>query len=96
MKICFHKFSSKNLSFIVFENQSFKVLTVNFNSTENNSARKVDLSRTNTADAAFLKCSLITKWDMFLFEMAQVIHFLRGLLKALKNDNFIYVKGCFK
>ena len=61
MKICFHKFSSKNLSFIVFENQSFKVLTVNFNSTEINSARKVDFSRTNTADAAFLKCSLVTK-----------------------------------
>ena len=35
---------------MVFENQSFKVSTVNFNSTENNSAREVDFSRANTTD----------------------------------------------
>ena len=41
---------------MVFEKQSFKVLIVNFNSTENNSAREVDFSRAHTADAAFLSC----------------------------------------
>ena len=46
-------FTTKNFGFIVFENQSFNTSTVNFNSTENNSAREVDFSRANTANAAF-------------------------------------------
>ena len=41
-------FSSKNLGFITLENQSFNVSIVNFNSTENNSARGLDFSRANT------------------------------------------------
>ena len=45
-------FSSKNLGFMTLENQSFNVSIVNFNSTENNSAREVDFSRDNSADAA--------------------------------------------
>ena len=55
MKICFLiSFSSKNVGFMVFENQSFKVSTVNFNSTENISAREVDFSRANNTDLASL------------------------------------------
>ena len=45
-------FSSKNLGFMTLENQSFNVSVVNFNFTENNSAREVDFSRANTVDAA--------------------------------------------
>ena len=42
VKICFLiSLSSKNLDFMVFANKPFKVSTVNFNSTENNSAREV-------------------------------------------------------
>ena len=38
---------------MILENQSFKVsLMVNFNFTENNSAKDVDFSRANTAEAA--------------------------------------------
>ena len=36
---------------MILENQSFKVSTVNFNLTENNSARNVAFSRANTAEA---------------------------------------------
>ena len=55
VKICFLiSFSSKNVGFMVFENQSFKVSTVNFNSTENISAREVDFSRANNTDLASL------------------------------------------
>ena len=43
---------SKNFGFMILENQSFKVSTVNFNLTENNSARNVAFSRANTAEAA--------------------------------------------
>ena len=46
--------SSKNLGFMTLENQSFNMPIVNFNSTKNNSAREVDFSRANTADAPFL------------------------------------------
>ena len=46
---------SKNVGFIILENQSFKVSTVNFNSTENNSARDTAFSRANTAEAASFK-----------------------------------------
>ena len=46
--------SSKNFGFIIFVNQLFKVSTVNFNSTENNSAREADFSRAKTAEAASL------------------------------------------
>ena len=35
-----------------FVNQSFKVSTVNFNSTENHSASEVDFSRAETTEAA--------------------------------------------
>ena len=42
----------RNFDFIVFENQAFNVTILNFNSTENNSAREVDFSRANTAVAA--------------------------------------------
>ena len=55
MKICLlTSLSSKNFGFIIFVNQSFKVSTVNFNSTENNSAREADFSRAKTAEAASL------------------------------------------
>ena len=37
---------------MILENHSFKVSTVNFSSTENNSARDVDFSQANTAEAA--------------------------------------------
>ena len=37
---------------MIIENHSFKVSTVNFNSTENNSARDVAFSQANTAKAA--------------------------------------------
>ena len=43
---------SKNFGFMILENQSFKVSTVNFNLTENNSARNVAFSCANTAEAA--------------------------------------------
>ena len=43
---------SKNFGFMILENQSFKVSTVNFNLTENNSARNIAFSRANTAEAA--------------------------------------------
>ena len=43
---------SKNFDFIILENQSFKVSTVNFNLTENNSARNVAFSCANTTEAA--------------------------------------------
>ena len=43
---------SKKCSFIIRENQSLKVSTVNFNSTENNSAKDVAFSCNNTAEAA--------------------------------------------
>ena len=46
---------SKNVGFIILENQSFKVSTVNFNSTKNNSARDTVFSRANTAEAASFK-----------------------------------------
>ena len=53
IKICFLiSFTSKNFDFTVFENQAFNVSIVNFNSTENNSAREVDFSRANTTEAA--------------------------------------------
>ena len=42
---------SRNFSFIILENQSFKVSALNFNSTENNSATDVAFSRANTAEA---------------------------------------------
>ena len=48
--------SSKNAGLIVLENQLFKVSTVNFSSTENNSAREVDFSRSRTAVAASFSC----------------------------------------
>ena len=42
-KICFlMSFNSKNFEFIMLENQLFKVSIVNFNSTENSSAKEVD------------------------------------------------------
>ena len=44
--------SQKNFDFIILENQSFKVSTVNFNLTENNSARNVAFSCANTTEAA--------------------------------------------
>ena len=44
-------------------NPTFNVLTVNFNSTENNSAEHVDLCLASTASAASLRFVL-------LFEMA--------------------------
>ena len=37
---------------MILENHLFKVSTVNFNFTENNSARDIDFSRANTAEAA--------------------------------------------
>ena len=43
---------SKNFDFIILENQSFKVSTVNFNLTENDSARNVAFSCANTTEAA--------------------------------------------
>ena len=36
---------SRNVGFIVFENQAFTVSIVNFNSMENNSEGEVDFSR---------------------------------------------------
>ena len=45
-------FSSKHLGFMTLKNQSFNMSIVNFNSTENNSAREVDFSQANTADAS--------------------------------------------
>ena len=36
---------------MIFENQSFKVSTLNFNPTENNSARDVAFYLANTAEA---------------------------------------------
>ena len=47
-------YSSRNLSIIVFVNQSFNVSIVNFNSTENSSARDVDFSRAKAAEAVSL------------------------------------------
>lgn len=44
--------SSRNFGIIILKNQSLNVSIVNFNSTENNPAREVDFSRTNTAEAA--------------------------------------------
>ena len=44
--------TSKNLGFKMDKNQSFKVLTVHFNSTEKSSTSQVDFSRANTASAA--------------------------------------------
>ena len=44
--------SSKNFGFMILENHPFKVSIVNFSSTENNSAREVDFSWANTAEAA--------------------------------------------
>ena len=37
---------------MILENQSFEVSMVNFSSTENNSAKDVDFSGANTAEAA--------------------------------------------
>ena len=45
-------FKSRNFGFIVFENQSFNMSIVNFNSPENYSAREVDFSPSNTVEAA--------------------------------------------
>ena len=47
-------FNSKNVGFILFENQLFKVSIVNFSSTGNSSARQVDFSPANTAESASL------------------------------------------
>ena len=53
IKVCFLiSFRSRNFDFIVSENQAFNTSIVNFNSTENNSAREVDFSHANTAVAA--------------------------------------------
>ena len=66
-------------------NPAFNVLTVNFNSTENNSAEHVDLCPASTASAVSLRFVL-------LFEMAQIIHLLRLLLKTSQNDNFVKIQ----
>lgn len=44
--------TSGNLGFMIFENQSFKVSTVNFNPTENNSAKDVPFYLANAVEAA--------------------------------------------
>ena len=49
----------KNLGFKMDENQSFKVSTVNFSSTEKSSAREVDFSRAITASAASFNCEKV-------------------------------------
>ena len=55
IKIClWMSFNSKNVDFILFENQLFKVSIVNFSSTGNSSARQVDFSPANTAESASL------------------------------------------
>ena len=41
----------KNFDLIVSKNQAFNVSIVNFNSTENSSAKEVDFSRANPASA---------------------------------------------
>ena len=48
--------SSKNLSFEIDENQSFKLSTVSFNSTEKGLASEVDFLHANTALAASFNC----------------------------------------
>ena len=42
----------KKFGFMILENQSFMVSTVNFSSAENSSARDVDFSHGNTAEVA--------------------------------------------
>ena len=46
--------NTKNFEFIMLENQLFKVSSVNFNSTENSSAKEVDFSHANMAEATSL------------------------------------------
>lgn len=50
----FISFGSKYLGFTVLANQSFKVSTVNFNSTKNNSAKEVEFLQAKTANVASL------------------------------------------
>ena len=47
-------FNSKKFGFTVFENQSFNTSIVNFNLTENNSAKDASFSRANTTEAVSL------------------------------------------
>ena len=50
--LLFMSSTSGNLGFMIFENQSFKVSTVNFNPTENNSAKDVPFYLANAVEAA--------------------------------------------